>query len=487
MYVLEESFDVWTANKSNFDYANDFAAHWEEDIESLVGKSFNHPSVIIYSIGNEIGETGSAAGSVWGRKIAEKIRSLDSARYITNAISGMMSCLPALMKAYAASAAAAMQGAGTGSAQTESATGQKQGGEVNTVMTNMGDRMKMVMLSEIVTKMTEESYGYTDIAGYNYMDLRYDMDKELFPNRIIVGTESFAAEIDTIWEKVRHNSKIIGDFAWSGWDYIGEAGIGDISYESDIAEDRANGVYTDYPFMTAMCGDISVCGYRRPASYYREIVFGLRKTPYIAVDRPEHFGKTAKGSPWIFSDALENWNFSGFEGKPVRVNVYADADEVELFVNGKSAGKKIPERFKCVFDTVYVPGSVKAVAYKNGEETGAYSVATLPEDFFEIRAEETSVKTDGFAFVNIRAAKNLKVKILVEGAGELFAFGTDDPKTTELFSDSERTLYDGRALAVIRGIDEGEAIITASAEGLGEKKLTLPVRGSAKSGNLSEA
>jgi beta-galactosidase len=472
MYVLEESFDVWTINKSNFDYANDFAVHWEEDIEALVSKSYNHSSVIIYSIGNEIAETGSAIGSVWGRKIAEKIRSLDGTRYITNAISGMMSCLPALIKFYMAQEMAQMQAAG---AKASISAGAAPTGEVNTVMTNMGQRMKQVMLSEIVTKLTEESFGYTDIAGYNYMDLRYDMDKGLFPDRVIVGTESFAAEIDTTWEKVKNNPAVIGDFCWSGWDYLGEAGIGGISCESDSAEDRAKGVYTDYPFMTAMCGDISISGHRLPASYYREIVFGLRKKPYIAVDRPEHYGKTPKGSPWMFTDALESWNFGGYEGKPISVNVYADADEVELLVNGESAGKKTPEHFKCVFDTVYAPGVVKAFGFKNGVAIGEFEIKTLPEDYFEVRAERETLKAGEYAFINIRAAKNVKVKVAVKGAGELFTFGTDDPKATELFSSEERTLRDGRALAIIRGTKAGEIAVTITADGPAEKKITVKV------------
>lgn len=255
---MEEAFDAWTENKSDFDYALDFPTWWEADIEAMVKKCYNHPSVIMYSIGNEIQDTGSPNGSVWGRKLAEKIRELDSTRFTINSINELVS-VKELLKAWRANVKEAMA--------------QQGQGEINTMMANLGDAMKQIMTSELITNATAESFAYVDIAGYNYMDLRYEMDKELFPNRIICGSETYPADIDRNWRKVLDNNHVIGDFTWTGWDYLGEAGIGLVNYSNT---NMATGVYGAYPNLTAMTGDISITGFRRPASYYRQIAFGLR-------------------------------------------------------------------------------------------------------------------------------------------------------------------------------------------------------------------
>ena len=91
--VMDEAFDLWTSAKSDFDYSLNFPQWWERDIEAMVAKDVNHPSVVLYSIGNEIPETGSPAGAAWGRKLAEKVRALDSTRYVTNAVNGMVAVI----------------------------------------------------------------------------------------------------------------------------------------------------------------------------------------------------------------------------------------------------------------------------------------------------------------------------------------------------------------------------------------------------------
>ena len=278
-----------------YDYALYFPTWWEKDVQAMVEKDFNHPCVIMYSIGNEIPDTGRPGGTAWGRKIAEKIRSLDSTRYIINSMNPMVSLMD----------------------QLQEKIGEAMSGDINTAMTDLGSMMKNVMTMDLVTTATAEAFAVADIAGYNYADTRYIMDKDLFPNRIICGSETFPKDIANNWKLVKENGYIIGDFTWTGWDYLGEAGIGKVEYGEASSASFMGG----YPWKIAYCGDIDITGNRRPVSYYREIVFGLRKEPYIAVQRPHHYHEQPITTPWSWSDSISSWTWPGFEGKSIRVEV----------------------------------------------------------------------------------------------------------------------------------------------------------------------
>src|ERR1700722_5624094 len=315
--VMDEAFDMWTSAKSDFDYSLGFPQWWERDLEAMVSKDVNHPSVILYSIGNEIPETGSPAGAAWGGRLAEKVRSLDGTRYVTNAINGMLAALDDL---------AAMR------------SQPREGAGLNALMADPADMMNAISCADAVTRRTSESFSLLDVAGINYAEARYNLDRDLFPNRIIVGSETFPTRIDGNWRLVKQYPNVIGDFTWTGWDYLGGAGIGRPQYAAtDGTRSSFNG---PYPWLLAGCGDIDIPGHRRPASYYREIVFGLRDRPYLAVRRPEHHGKTWAGTPWAWSDSVASWTWPGSAGSPVTVEVYSDADEVELLLNGRSLGRK---------------------------------------------------------------------------------------------------------------------------------------------------
>ena len=213
-----------------------------------------------------------------------------------------------------------------------------------------------------------------DAAGMNYMEARYEIDRELFPRRVIVGSETFPDKIDQLWRLVLDNPHVIGDFTWTGWDYLGEAGVGRVT----TADDPTAGQFgAPYPWLLAHVGDIDITGHRRPASYYREIVFGLRSDPYLAVLRPERHGRELSATPWAWSDTVGSWAWSGAEGKPVTVEVYSDADEVELLLDGESLGiAPVGEknRFRAEFEVTYAPGELVAVARTGGEETGRFAL-----------------------------------------------------------------------------------------------------------------
>ncbi|SFR29185.1 Glycosyl hydrolases family 2 [Lentzea waywayandensis] len=469
MLVMDETFDVWTSGKTDFDYAGDFHEWWERDVAALVAKDFNHPSVILYSIGNEIPETGTPFGGVWSRRLAEKIRSLDDTRLITNGINGFVSVLDTVVAGARQMAASAAPSGG-----------------VNGMMTQAGVMMNQVSSSAEVTRRTEESFSVLDVAGLNYGDGRYEIDRELFPNRVIVGTETFPSRIARNWALVTSNDHVIGDFAWTGWDYLGEAGLGSVGYAGSGL--RTATVAQPYPWLAAWCGDLDITGQRRPASYYREIVFGLRPTPYIAVRRPQHHGKTALSTPWSWSDAIGSWTWEGFEGKPVHVEVYSDADEVELFLNGATAGRRPAgpdHEFRADFELVYAPGELVAVAYSDGQERGRSRLVTAGDALaLDVRADRFRLRADSsdLAFVDIaltdgagtvHPGRDRLVTVTVDGHAVLQALGSADPATDETFSEPSRRTFDGRALAVIRPTGAGDITVTVHAEGCEPAQLAL--------------
>jgi beta-galactosidase len=468
MLVMDETFDVWTEGKSAFDYSLSFPEWWERDVEAMVAKDFNHPSVVLYSIGNEIPETGSGLGSGWGRQIAEKIRSLDSTRYTTNGINGFVSVI--------ADAAAMMKEAGAGN--------DSQG--VNAMMSGAGEAMGRISASPLVSERTAESHAAVDVAGINYGDGRYVMDRELFPNRIIVGTETFPDRIDVLWKLVEENPHVIGDYTWTGWDYLGEAGIGRVQYTDGTDGKPALGA--PYPWLLAWCGDIDITGYRRPASYYRETVFGLRHEPYIAVQRPQNYAREHGMGPWTWTDCISSWSWDVAEGSPVRVEVYSDADEVELLLNGSAVGRApagAAHRFRAHFELTYEPGEPVAVSYVNGAEearttlrtaTGAIHL-TAGADRTELVADHSDLSYLAIEFRDASGslATNVEhsVTVTVEGVGVLQGLGSARPDTEELYTSKSHTSFDGRVLAVVRPTAQGEITVHVSADGFEPVTVSL--------------
>ncbi|ROO87328.1 beta-galactosidase [Actinocorallia herbida] len=469
--VMDEAFDMWTSAKNEFDYSLNFPEWWERDIEAMVAKDVNHPSVIMYSIGNEIPEAGSAAGAAWGRRLAEKVRSLDGTRFVTNGVNNMLAVLPEVLKSRR---------------QRQAAEPAAEG--INTVMADAGDMMNMVGASGLVSERTAESYAVLDVAGMNYSESRYALDEELFPNRIIVGAETFSTHIDGNWKLVERYGHVIGDFTWTGWDYLGEVGIGRPQYLSPESPRPVH--VAPYPALLADCGDLDITGHRRPVSFYREIVFGLRSAPYIAVRRPQHHGKTWGGSPWAWSDAVSSWTWPGFEGEPITVEVYGGADEVELLVNGASLGRRpvgAEQRFRTEFETAYAPGELVAIAYRDGAESGRHVVRSA-QDGLRLRAEADRpvLASEGgdLAYVaftltdehgTVHTAADRPVRVEVSGAGVLAGFGTAVPATEERFDATERTTYEGRALAVLRPTGTGKIRLRAAAPGCEPVELLVAV------------
>ncbi|MEU6917368.1 glycoside hydrolase family 2 TIM barrel-domain containing protein [Streptomyces olindensis] len=459
MLVMDEAFDMWTRSKSDFDYALDFAEWWERDIDAMVRKDRNHPSVFAYSIGNEIPEVGGPHGAMWARRLAERVRSLDDTRYVTSGVNALLTVMDELRKRAESEAASAAADDGTG---------------INTFMANAGEMMNELGASPLVTERTAEVFATLDIAGMNYLDGRYELDHRLFPHRVIVGSETFPTHIDRLWHLVTTNPHVIGDFTWTGWDYLGEVGVGRPQYA-----EQSGGFMGEYPWLTAWVGDHDITGVRRPASYYREIVYGLRSTPYIAVQRPESHGREVMSSPWAWSDSLSTWTWPGHEGQPLVVEVYSDADEVELFVNGDSLGRKAAgarHRYRTEFEVPFTPGTLTAVSHRDGAETGRSELVTATGDIalaVTVDRPVVAAGPDDLTFVDIAlvdadgvvcTATDRRVEVSVDGPGVLQGLGSGDPRNTEPFTDNTHPTFGGRALAVVRPTGTGEIRVKVTAD-----------------------
>jgi beta-galactosidase len=285
---------------------------------------------------------------------------------------------------------------------------------------------------------------------------------------------------------VKEFSHVIGDFSWTGWDYLGEAGLCTWQYGGN------NALFKPYPCILADSSMIDITGHRQTQSYIHEIVWGLRKEPFIAVRPVNHSGEKTSKTLWRGTDAINSWTWHGYEGKRSIIEVYSDADLVELFLNGKSLGRKpAGERnnFKAIFETKYEPGELTAVSCaKNGNEISRTSLRTASQQLhLHIHSEVAKLRADGadLAYINIllgdengiiNPLADRLVSVDVEGAGKLEGFGSANPFTEESFLDAMHNTYYGRALLVVRaGTQSGEVKITVSAEGCETKELVIPV------------
>jgi beta-galactosidase len=477
MLVMDETFDMWTQTKSDDDYALRFPDWWEADVEAMVRRDVNHPSVVMYSIGNEITDGSTATGIQVARKLAEKVRALDPTRFVAQGVSGFLVAGPDLLGEF---------GKFAGEADVDDETG------VNTAITNLGDMMVEVMRSPVVGDKTSEAYSHLDVCGYNYMESRFAMDAELFPHRVIAATESHPSRIDGCWTGVTDNANVIGDFTWTGWDYLGEAGIGRVEYGEERNELGMTGFLGVWPYLAAWCGDIDITGHRRPQSYYREIVWGLRTDPYVAVQRPEHHGKlVVHSSPWAWTDVVGSWSWPDHVGKPVTVEVYADGDEVELLLDGRSIGRAPAgreHRYRAEFELTYEPGELVAIARRDGKELGRTALRAADGSvLLEVAADRSEIAADpsDLAYVTITFADadgslantaDRRVEVAVDGPGVLQGLGSADPATEESFTGRACTTFDGRALAVIRPTGAGTITVTVAADGCDPQTVRIGAR-----------
>ena len=465
MYVFDEAFDAWGIAKRGGDYSQFFADCWEKDLTAFVRRDRSHPSVILWSTGNEIPERGGLnSGYLVAARLAEAIRRLDSSRLISNGICSLWSGL-----------------------DDKLAEGQNQA-------QNAGDERKLLW-----EEVTEPFASNLDVVGYNYMEGLYEQDHELFPERVILGSENFPKEIGFHWPLVEKLPYVIGEFTWTAWDYLGEAGIGKAVRLPADDPKMKEGCWSlmppdasPFPWRTANDADFDITGLMLPQGAYRSVVWGSPET-FLYSRKPEDFGKDELITPWGFPVLFSSWNYAGSEGKPVEISVFSAAEEVELLLNGQSVGRKaVPQDGTMPrsvgFETAYQPGRLEAVSYTGGKEVSRAVLETTEKaSRIRLTADKKAVRPDGHDLVCVeielldqegRVVPDAELGLSAEVAGQgwLAGFGTGNPITAEDYTDNMTVSWRGRALAILRsGYESGEITLTVSARNLPEESVTFRV------------
>jgi beta-galactosidase len=473
LLVLDEPFDVWQAHKVKYDYGSNFNDWWERDVSSMVLRDRNHPSVIIWGIGNEIPELEVDRGAMLAKQIAGLVRSLDTTRPLTLAFPGT----------------------------TTSPTAQAV-------------------------------FSQLDITGYNYNILpTYQKDHEQLPSRMMLTTESWPTKAFPLWEISHDNAYILGDLTWTAMDYLGESGIGAWQYgtpeQAKAAQQvagamsgtgmidqmfagMANGVdvmaemaknpdpaskgimavlFHAYPWHGSACGDIDLTGFRKPQSYYRDIVWNGGDRVYATVRLPEPEGKKIIAIMWTTYPTLPSWSWPGEDGKDLEVEVYSGAEKVRLFLNDKLIGEKPTGReqqFKAVFAVPYAPGTLKAVGLRGDRVVAESKLTTAgPAAKLRVTADRSVLHAGGqdLSFVTVEAVDangqpdlraDQEVRFEISGPGVIAAVGNGDGQDPDSYYGDRRKLYQGRALVVVRTSRQAGAIrLSAKSPGLREASVTI--------------
>ena len=478
MLMMDEYVDVWYIHKTKYDYANQLAGWWKQDLKDMVDKDFNHPSVIMYSTGNEVAETAQKKGIALTGEMTNYLHSLDSTRPVTCGINiffnflssmgmGVYSDDKAEKSAENAEKFAAEQAKKAAAAKPEKKKKPVGSEFYNTLACLVGDYfLKCGATLYPCDLKTRDAYANMDIAGYNYGIFRYKHDLKKYPNRLILGSETFCKDAYSFWEIAKKNKRIIGDFVWAGWDYIGEVGDGAAEYSDYKFEDPSTR-------MTGGNGRIDLNGKPRAEAAYTRVAFERETGPFIAVD-PVYQKEKLRLTGWQLTKALESWAWGGCSGEPAKVEVYARAAQVELFINGKSVGKKNVKKCRANFNTTYEDGEITAVSYdEKGKEINRYSLQTAEkETILQVRPEEKSVKPEGLAFVQLQYtdAKGIwkpmekhNLKVTVEN-GILKGLGSPAPYVKGNYTDDTVATYYGEAMAVVQADGNGPVKVTVTDE-----------------------
>ncbi len=421
MLVIDEAFDMWESGKNAFDYHLFFPDWWQRDLESMVLRDRNHPSVILWSTGNEIPERATPRGAEWSEKLADHVRLLDPTRPVTAAVNGL-------------------------------------------------------------TPDKDPYFATLGVAGYNYpvgdanqpRDV-YPEDHARIPERIVYCSESFPLAAFASWQGVLRHPWVLGDFVWTAFDYLGEASIGWRGFPQE------NGFF---PWTLAYCGDIDICGWKRPQSYYRDALWKPGQLSlFVKPPVPTFEENPAREtwSRWHWHDVTANWNWEGWEGTPLEVTAYSSCETVELFLDGRSLGQRLTgqqEEHMARWEVPWQPGTLRAVGYQGRKKVAETLLATAgPPVRIRLSADRSEIKADGLDLCYITAEitdgngirnphSEKLVRFEIEGPGTLIAVGNGNPVSLESCTLPRRKCWQGRCLAIVKSSKTpGTLRVKASAEG----------------------
>ena len=445
VYVLDEVCDMWTKMKGYEDYTQYFDKSWRSTVDTMVQDDRRHPCVVGYSTGNEISDICTDKGIEMSHALYHRFKEMDRTRFVTNGINGAFAAGDGLLEI-------AVDLTGRDASEF-------MDGDVNKFMMLMATKMAEITRHPVITGILEKLDSSMDIMGYNYMTARYEKDAQTDPDRLMLGTETYPRQIAENWRLIKAIPQCVGDFTWTGWDYLGELG-----------ETPDN-----FPQWNNTSGDLDTLGNRRPVSYYREIVYGLRTTPYVCARPAAAYGTPRFFGPWMFTDAQESWNYDADafgEKNPqhlVEVEVYAPGREVELFLNGKPLGVKPcgdGADYYAIFEVPYEPGTLRAVDCESRKEMILETAGEPAALCLSAEKEPAAAGTEGLIFVDavlrdaqerIVRGSGQKLTIECEGA-QLLAFGSLGQNHRAGFTEPEITFAGPSALAILKKKDPEKEI-----------------------------
>ncbi len=413
LLVVDEAFDGWRVSKTPYDYALYFDEWAVQDVQDMVRRDQNHPSIIMWSIGNEIIERTSAEAVTTAKMLADAVKEIDTTRPVTSA------------------------------------------------MTTWGEGW------QIFDPLMAEH----DVCGYNYQLHEAENDHARVPSRIIFQSESYPRDAFSNWNLVQQHSYILGDFVWTAMDYLGESGIGRYYYPGELPGEHWEANF--YPWHGAYCGDIDLIGHRKPISYYREMLYNDTRKLYMAVREPNPGDGEINLTSWAVWPTWESWTWDGFEGQNIDVEIYSKYPKVRLYLNDVLLGEKNTtqnEAFKATFTVPYQPGTLKAVGIDGGAEVETTTLKTAgPASKVKLTADRSSIQADGQDLVyvtveltddegNVQPNAEDKLVFKVEGGGEIVGVDNANLKDTDPYVATSRKAWKGRALVVIKSDKNGGAI-----------------------------
>lgn len=423
LLVIDEAFDGWRSAKNTYDYSTLFDQWSGKDIEAMVRRDRNHPSVICWSVGNEIIERKTREAVATAYQLREQVKRWDDSRPITSALAAW----------------------------------------------------------DNDWEIYDPLASAQDIVGYNYMIHKAESDHQRVPERVMWQTESYPKDAFANWKRCMEHPYIVGDFVWTSLDYIGESGIGRYWHDGDPAGEHYQRPL--WPWHAAYCGDIDLTGHVKPIGHYRSLLWNEDQAEklYMAAREPDGYVGKVRTGLWATWPTVESWNWPGWEGKNIEVVVCTREPEVSLYLNDKLVGKTEVNRekgYEAVFRLPYQPGVLKAVA---GSHQQVIRTAGKPARIV-LKADRKAMEKGGLAFVdawiedqegNVCTTAGDRLTFEVTG-GELLAAGNADIKDPEPYYDSTHRAWHGHALAVVRSKDKaGKVTLQVSAKGLKAGKVSL--------------
>jgi beta-galactosidase len=397
----------------------------------MVTRDRNHPSIFAWSIGNQLRENTDSIGIALAYEMSSLVKTIDNTRPVT----------------------------------------------ANIIVPEMKRNAKPELWYNC-----DPFFAALDICGYSYQPENYTDDHKRLPDRIMFSSEIDPRNSFDNWMKAVDNDYIIGNFEWTAMDFMGEVSLGWYAFTEPKSK-------TMWPWTSTYSGDFDICGFRRPRSYYRDILFrhDTKISEFVYSPVPSFEGDNV--SRWGWDDIKKSWTWPEYEGKPLQVIVYSAYDSVELHLNGKSLGKKQTNRsteFKAIWSVPYKKGSLIATGFIGNNKAETCELITTGKPYkIKLTPDRNAITANkqDLCFITVEIldkngnlipnAENV-VKFTIKGKGKIAAVGNGNPVSIESFQQPFRKAYEGKCLLIVKSTEmEGTIEVTAESPGLLAEKLKI--------------